>query len=332
MTAISNYSAYMRLQGQTSYTAADAAQTLSRALASPEQATRMLLTAGIVLDTEQRKQLKTWQDSGDVLSAQNFLLDQMGKLTGIANVEKTTATGKERQFQQQIEKSHETIGQYLETFKLAFIDKVKEAWAFITTTFQPVMNELEDTYKRHKETIDLLAKFIIEVLVVALVLLVKWIAAATEGVIKQIDKFLDLVDAIKKNISPYLLILADNIKLIGDNLKGVIDWIDKTIGKLGDLAKKATSGINLSGILGINGRASGGYASGLTLVGEQGPELVNLPSGSYVHSNSESQGMAGNTVNIYNPSIGNQMDLNNIIDQIKRALGRENELARLGAI
>jgi len=38
-------------------------------------------------------------------------------------------------------------------------------------------------------------------------------------------------------------------------------------------------------------RAAGGPASGMTWVGEQGPELLDLPAGSYVHSNSESRSM-----------------------------------------
>jgi hypothetical protein len=43
----------------------------------------------------------------------------------------------------------------------------------------------------------------------------------------------------------------------------------------------------------------GGPASGLTLVGERGPELVSLPTGSRVYSNSDSKRMlAGNTNNI----------------------------------
>lgn len=40
-------------------------------------------------------------------------------------------------------------------------------------------------------------------------------------------------------------------------------------------------------------RASGGPASGLTWVGEEGPELVNLPTGSHVYSNPQSMAMAG---------------------------------------
>lgn len=39
------------------------------------------------------------------------------------------------------------------------------------------------------------------------------------------------------------------------------------------------------------GRASGGSAGGLTWVGERGPELLNLPGGSYVNNAQQSQAM-----------------------------------------
>tara|TARA_R100000734_G_scaffold19100_1_gene18089 strand:- start:11846 stop:13807 length:1962 start_codon:yes stop_codon:yes gene_type:complete len=62
-------------------------------------------------------------------------------------------------------------------------------------------------------------------------------------------------------------------------------------------------GILLAGIMSlfsnIPGMAEGGIATGgLTMVGEKGPELVNLPSGSRVYSNQESRGIAGTTNNI----------------------------------
>jgi hypothetical protein len=44
---------------------------------------------------------------------------------------------------------------------------------------------------------------------------------------------------------------------------------------------------------GIQGAASGGARSGLTWVGENGPELMQLPAGSQVHSNPDSRRMAG---------------------------------------
>jgi len=46
-----------------------------------------------------------------------------------------------------------------------------------------------------------------------------------------------------------------------------------------------------AGAMRAPGRASGGSASGMTWVGERGPELVNLPNGSYVNNNQASQNM-----------------------------------------
>jgi hypothetical protein len=48
------------------------------------------------------------------------------------------------------------------------------------------------------------------------------------------------------------------------------------------------------------GLHTGGMAKGMTIVGERGPELVNLPGGSRVYSNSQSRNMAGggNTINV----------------------------------
>jgi phage-related tail protein len=72
----------------------------------------------------------------------------------------------------------------------------------------------------------------------------------------------------------------------------------------------------ISNAVNVLRRASGGFASGLTLVGERGPELVNLPHGSYVNSNSASQRMAkGGGDFIYAPmfSMGNRSEVENTI-------------------
>lgn len=60
----------------------------------------------------------------------------------------------------------------------------------------------------------------------------------------------------------------------------------------------------------IPGNASGGSASGLTWVGEKGPELIDAPAGSYVHTASRSRQMtsgnggSGITVNVAGSIIG----------------------------
>lgn len=85
----------------------------------------------------------------------------------------------------------------------------------------------------------------------------------------------------------------------------------------------------------VGSRATGGFASGMTLVGENGPELVNLPAGSYVNNASASRDMMSGkqtVVNIYNPVVRSDNDIYAIVNQVKQVLGRESELAQLAAL
>jgi hypothetical protein len=67
-------------------------------------------------------------------------------------------------------------------------------------------------------------------------------------------------------------------------------------------------------------RESGGPAQGITVVGEGGPELLNLPAGSRVHSNKESRKMMGGTTNNINITINardtSDQELRRIADKI----------------
>jgi hypothetical protein len=78
----------------------------------------------------------------------------------------------------------------------------------------------------------------------------------------------------------------------------------------------------------IPGRSMGGPASGLTLVGEKGPELVNIPSGSNVYSNSESKristGMTNNiTVNVQGRIGASDSELREIAQKVGRMINLE---------
>lgn len=85
--------------------------------------------------------------------------------------------------------------------------------------------------------------------------------------------------------------LTGSIQMMTDAL----DIAKKKFAELTDGAKYVESLIPTINIptpgIRIPGRASGGSASGLTWVGERGPELVNLPSGSQVNNNQASQNM-----------------------------------------
>ena len=85
-------------------------------------------------------------------------------------------------------------------------------------------------------------------------------------------------------------------------------------GAIGYMAKEATM-------------ATGGIAGkgGLFLVGENGPELVNLPTGSKVFNNSQSRSMmGGNTINVsVNGRVG---ATDQELDDLARKIGRKINL------
>ena len=76
-----------------------------------------------------------------------------------------------------------------------------------------------------------------------------------------------------------------------DNVKELLRRIDKAQYEAYKL-KRITAQLAVGKGPTVGEAASGGPASGLTWVGEEGPELVNLPPGSYVHDNAESMRMA----------------------------------------
>ena len=134
---------------------------------------------------------------------------------------------------------------------------------------------------------------------------------------------------VKKIFSSIIEDIKGILKGFFDWATGIINGILGAISKIGSAAKGGGGG-------GGGSYATGGFASGLSLVGEEGPELVNLPTGSYVHNSTETRnmGLGGGTTNvtINNPVVRNDNDITQLVNQIKKVLGRENELARYGAI
>ena len=78
-------------------------------------------------------------------------------------------------------------------------------------------------------------------------------------------------------------------------------------------------------------RATGGVGrGGMTLVGEAGPELVNLPRGSHVYNNKDSQQMVGGggiTINIQAPVYGVDNLKASIMEAVNQATEKQNRLA-----
>ena len=68
-------------------------------------------------------------------------------------------------------------------------------------------------------------------------------------------------------------------------------------------------------VYGHNASGTDYWRGGLTWVGEEGPELVNLPQGTQIMSNQESQKMAGNT--IFNISVNGIRELDEVVTWYK---------------
>tara|TARA_B100000131_G_scaffold152594_1_gene147989 strand:+ start:3000 stop:4478 length:1479 start_codon:yes stop_codon:yes gene_type:complete len=110
--------------------------------------------------------------------------------------------------------------------------------------------------------------------------------------------FLKVLDIYFTELLPNIFMFLGNlvwglgkvlIGLVKAGFNAVIDYI---------VAKLFTFKPDLSFIPGLH---TGGLIKkgGVAVVGERGPELVNLPRGARVHSNAQSQAMMGHTINIH---------------------------------
>lgn len=105
------------------------------------------------------------------------------------------------------------------------------------------------------------------------------------------------------------------------------DYVDKKLGKYSSPVKKAfkygtAPGLLYTGMKAMSNMASGGVVGHNVLVGEGGPEIVTLPMGARVHSNSESRRMGGNTINVHvNGRVGaSDMEIKDIANKVAREI------------
>jgi hypothetical protein len=109
--------------------------------------------------------------------------------------------------------------------------------------------------------------------------------------------------------------ISNNVNGIGDSIKngfkGAVDYVNNLINKWNPLNKVSGLVSGIGNILKgkIPGFADGvrNFSGGLAVVGERGPELVNLPAGSDVFSNQESRAMSGG-ITIENMNIKSGID------------------------
>jgi hypothetical protein len=110
--------------------------------------------------------------------------------------------------------------------------------------------------------------------------------------------------------------------IVGIILKGINRIFAKVASTFRSVKKEIRNSLNPF----KRGRQAGGIVSeGMTLVGENGPELVRLPMGSRVYSNANSRGMVGGTTNITVQVTGrvgaSDMEIRDIAQKVSREIG-----------
>lgn len=136
-------------------------------------------------------------------------------------------------------------------------------------------------------------------------------------------RFIDAVKIFFKDILLNLVnaiagILGGIVMTLSGILVSAVVGLGKTIvNGIKSLIRKIFGGAFASGGVVRNG--------GMSLVGEQGPELVRLPVGSRVFSNAESKGMMGGTTNITVQVTGrvgaSDMEIRDIAQKVSREIG-----------
>ena len=144
-----------------------------------------------------------------------------------------------------------------------------------------------------------------------------------------------------------LATLGVGIALVVKHWKDIVTWIKKAWGWLkkwnGEPAKDKNTTITTThidknkgtGQYGFNAKGTDNWRGGLSWVGEEGPELVNLPKGSQVIPNGKSMDMASS--NTSKTPVTIQLVLQNgkaisefLIDDINKLIGNENKVGSRG--
>lgn len=121
-----------------------------------------------------------------------------------------------------------------------------------------------------------------------------------------------------KNVGSVLTTVGNTFGRVFGNIMNVVkrayNYIKPLINGIGNMLSKVTGAISggVSRIFSRNATGTGYWGGGLSVVGEHGPELVQMPGGSKVFTNRQSRGMIGNASMPMRGTSGNGQNIINI--------------------
>lgn len=288
-------------------------KALGKALQDPVKGYTLLSRAGVTFTEQQKEQIKAFVETGETAKAQNLILAEVEKQVGGNAEAGAKASAK---LKSAVSEANESLGGLIADLftpqgegkgkQKSFVELAAEA----TFKFSDAVKKFQKS-QTWKDLRDATQDYAGDLGTVAGALgdIVGYMNSLSKDTTGQ--GLISFLNDLSKFTTP-IRIIASGIRVIQDAAK------DNNF-SLGDtLIKNIFGGLNP---FSFTGRAAGGPASGWTVVGERGPELVNLPNGSYVNSNANSKqmlegsGRSSNfTVNNYGPVSGSD-----ILDQWKWA-------------
>ena len=196
-----------------------------------------------------------------------------------------------------------------ETFESVFnaiVDVVSKAWAFFKENLLPIIESFYGMIREHMPQIKRIVSGVFNIIkdVVTVVwdifenMLLPILGKLWDFIEPHFPKIGDIIETafdIVIGIVEGVVTVFENVtEAIKDAYDWLTSWNDEPVEDK-NINAKVDRGANI-GMAGNNAQGTDYWRGGLTWVGEQGPELINAPSGSQIFSNGESMAMAGGGV------------------------------------
>jgi phage-related minor tail protein len=314
---------------------------LGKALNDPIGGIDALTRVGVQFTDQQKEMVKQMVKAGDVAGAQKVILGELN--TEFGGLARATVDA-----QTQLNKSWNDIKEAIGKTLIPALDSIAQK---VTPILQQIQQWITDNPELAK-TIGLvvlvigglltvfgtlvvvlgtvaaslavlgitlavggaLAVAIIGIGALIAVLIQQWEALQTYAVMA--------VTAMTDAVNNFAVTVGEKMGIAEESVKRLLKTLKEAASQV---ASVATFG--LSSVVGnVVGRATGGRVDEpFTLVGERGPELVSLPSGSYVYDAGRTQDMLGSpsvtsTVSVGPFYITKEVDADSVIDKIIRAI------------
>ncbi len=224
------------------------------------------------------------------------------------------------------------------------ISFVSENFPYIKSAIEPVITSVQGAIQAAVPVIGQLITSLSPVfsglLAVANVVF-QGVCKAVQTVAPIVSGLLNALKPVFKNVGSSLESLANIFKTAFDGIMGVVDkaykFIKPLIDGIGSVVGSVTGVVSniassVSSFVGGKRKNATGtryFSGGMSLVGEHGPELVQMPRGAKVYTNSETKGMmSGNSININFNGMTIREDAD--IDKIANAIVKKIKEARFG--